>query len=62
MVKDFLEALGKPAAVARELNVPLPTVAAWQQRNSIPHWRIPSLVALAMKKGVPIPQTLREAA
>lgn len=62
MVQQFIEALGKPAQVGRELNVPLQTVAAWCQRGRIPQWRIPALVALAMKKGVPIPETLREAA
>lgn len=62
MVQEFLNTLGGTAQVARELNMPLQTVAAWGQRNRIPHWRIPALVALAMRLGKPIPQTLREAA
>lgn len=62
MVKDFLDTLGGVAEVSRELKVPLPTVSAWGQRNRVPHWRVPSLIALAMRKGAPIPPTLREAA
>lgn len=62
MVQDFIKELGKPAQVARDLNVPLQTVAAWAQRGRIPHWRVPALLALAIRKGVPIPDTLREAA
>lgn len=62
MVQDFLNSLGGTAQVARELNMPLTTVAAWGQRNRVPHWRIPSLVGLAVKKGKPIPADLVEPA
>jgi hypothetical protein len=58
MVQDFLKSLDGPAAVSRELGISLQTVAAWQQRGRIPSWRIPALVALAVKKGKPIPPGL----
>lgn len=61
-IQTFIKELGGATKVARELGVPMTTVATWSQRGSVPHWRIPSLVALAVKLGKPIPPTLREAA
>jgi hypothetical protein len=62
MVQDFLNSLGGPAAIARELDISLQTVAAWRQRGRIPRWRIPALVGLAVKQGKPIPADLMVAA
>lgn len=61
-VKDFLESIGGPARVATDLDLPLTTVASWQQRNKIPNWRRPALAALADKRGLYLPTTFGEPA
>ena len=61
-IQTFIKSLGGATQVGRELGVPMTTVATWGQRNSVPHWRVPALVALALKQGKSIPPTLRVAA
>lgn len=54
-VHQFLQELGGAPTIARELGVPYTTVVTWRQRNSIPHWRMPALAALAISKGKAVP-------
>ena len=54
-VQDFIKELGGTAHVARALGVPLTTVAAWTQRNSVPEWRLEKLAVLAVTKGKAVP-------
>lgn len=61
-VQDFIKRLGGATAVSRELGVPMTTVATWTQRNSIPSWRMASLAALALHKGIDVPASFAEAA
>ncbi len=61
-VHQFLKELGGAAQVARDLGIPYTTVACWQQRNNVPHWRMADLTALAFRKGVPVPARFAEKA
>jgi hypothetical protein len=61
-VQTFLTDLGGTAKVARELGIPLTTVATWAHRNKVPQWRLASLAALAVAKGVEVPAHFRELA
>lgn len=58
-VKTFIDQLDGTVKVATELGVPVSTVSGWNLSNSIPHWRIPALEALAAEKGVGFPDDLR---
>lgn len=55
-VVTFINKLGGPTALARELDVPFTTVAAWRQRGKIPHWRVDKLIEVARAKKVPVPE------
>lgn len=46
---DIVNALGGTNAVAKALSVPVSTVSSWKQKNSIPPWRRPMLLKLAME-------------
>lgn len=52
--EQFINALGGTVAVANALGAPPSTVSSWKQANSIPHWRMAGLLALAAEKGVPV--------
>lgn len=54
-VQDFLKELDGVAPVARNLGLPLSTVAEWAQRNSVPSWRIGALAKLAHERGKVMP-------
>ena len=56
--KTFIENLGGPAALGRELGVPLTTIVGWVERDKIPHWRLPALISLALAKKVAVPADL----
>lgn len=58
-VKAFIDELDGTVKVADALAVPVSTVSGWNLSNSIPHWRIPALEALAREKGKPFPDALR---
>lgn len=61
-IQTFIDELGGATHIARELGVPMTTVATWKQRGKIPQWRIPALVGLAIKQGKSVPPMLLEAA
>jgi hypothetical protein len=42
---QMIEALGGSRKAADRLGVPLTTVDTWKRKNSIPHWRMPFVVA-----------------
>jgi hypothetical protein len=50
--QKILESLGGIAVVARELSLAMTTVQGWKDANFVPEWRRPSLLALAMARGV----------
>jgi hypothetical protein len=61
-VYAFIKQLGGATQVARELGVPMTTVATWGQRNSIPQWRIGAVAELAVRRGVQVPVRFAELA
>lgn len=61
-VQDFIKELGGTAQVARDLGLPLTTVAAWTQRNRLPDWRFEKLALLAVSKGKAVPASFDEVA
>ncbi|WP_375178208.1 carph-isopro domain-containing protein [Sphingobium yanoikuyae] len=51
---DIINSLGGPAKLARDSRTPLTTIIGWRDRNFIPEWRRPPLMALAKKAGKPL--------
>ena len=51
---EIIGKFGTATALARELGVPMTTVASWKQNNQIPVWRQPKLLELAAAKGIPL--------
>lgn len=49
---DIIEKFGTIAAFARDLGVPMTTVASWKQSNYIPAWRQPRILSLAATSGI----------
>lgn len=49
---SIIDALGGTSAVAGELNLTPSVVHGWRRSNFIPLWRQPSVLAVAVKKGV----------
>lgn len=54
---QIVEALGDTSAVATALSAPVSTVSSWKRKNSIPSWRRPALLNLAIERGVPLGTT-----
>lgn len=53
-VPQIIEALGGVAGISRSTGIPFTTVDTWRRKNRVPHWRVPTLVALAKKLKKPI--------
>ena len=58
-VKSFIDDLGGTVKVAEALGAPVSTVSGWNLSNTIPHWRVASLEALAKKQRTVFPDELR---
>jgi hypothetical protein len=56
-VSDIISRFGTASALARELGVPMTTVASWKQNNQIPAWRQPKLLELAAQRGIELATT-----
>jgi hypothetical protein len=61
---DIIQRLGGVMQVSRDLGLPFTTVSSWGRGNSIPTWRQPALLRLAVEKSIPLstsdfPQKLR---
>ena len=48
-------ALGGATAIAAETGDPVQTVHSWKSKGSIPRWRRPSLLEVARRKSVCLP-------
>jgi len=55
--RQIIETLGGVSAVATALGVPKTTIYSWGQFNSIPPWRQPKLLELAVRCNVPLTTT-----
>lgn len=56
-VSDIIARFGTASSLAREMGVPMTTVASWKQKNQIPAWRQPKLLELAAARGIPLSTT-----
>lgn len=54
---DIIKSLGGPAKLSRDSRTPLTTIIGWRDRNFIPEWRRPPLIALAKKVGQPLAES-----
>lgn len=53
-IKSIIHQLGGPAQVAAELGVNSQAVSHWIRDDTVPLARIPALLRLAQKRGVPL--------
>jgi hypothetical protein len=51
---DIIQRLGGVMQVARDLGLTFTTVSSWGRSNSIPVWRQPALLTLAVEKSIPL--------
>jgi hypothetical protein len=49
---EIIQSLGGVTALSQSLGIPLTTVSSWGRHNSIPEWRRPAILRLAMEKAV----------
>lgn len=56
-VPDIIDALGGATAISNETGIPLTTVHSWKRSRFVPRWRVPALVALALRLGKSISET-----
>jgi hypothetical protein len=51
---DIIQRLGGVMQLSRDLGLSFTTVSSWGRYNSIPSWRQPALLRLAVEKNIPL--------
>lgn len=51
-VRQIIDRLGKPPAVAEELGVPVQTIYSWIRKDFVPEWRRDALLIHAARRGI----------